>query len=83
MALTSLELAEKIARAVLHAAMSGDGKAYGNAPALAVLETLHDTSHWFTRVTETEHGSLLDVLDRAEQPSLLDVGADVPNGGAC
>ena len=51
--MTALELAQKIAEAVLRDAYdSGDGFGWNTVPkrTQAVLKTLRDTGHWFSRL---------------------------------
>jgi len=49
-----LELAEKIATAVIRATQPDGSKPYGDAPVQAVIRTLHEHHSWFCRITLTE-----------------------------
>lgn len=65
--LTTLQLAERIALAVLKDAYdSGDGFMWEhvNKRAPAVLNVLHDTGHWFCRVDETPQETILTPMAR-------------------
>ncbi len=63
MSLTSLELAELIARAVRDIDTPFSRHPGGNPiGAQAVLRVLHEHGVWFHRVTETEQGSTLEQL---------------------
>lgn len=56
MQLTTLQLAEAVASAVIAATRPDGNEPYGNAPARAVLDTLHKYDVWFCRVTENDRG---------------------------
>jgi hypothetical protein len=61
--MTSLELAEQIARAVRDIDTPFSRHSGGNP--IGALRVLHEHGYWFCRVTETEQGS------KVEQLSLL------------
>lgn len=56
--LTTLQLTEKIARAVLN-----DTGEHGEARAAAVLNVLRETSHWFCRLEDVDGRTTQMLLD--------------------
>jgi len=54
--MTTLELADAIATAVIRATQPQGNEPYGDAPTQAVLKTLQDHQSWFCRITYDAHG---------------------------